>query len=358
MLKRIAIDNFKSFTNFEFHPSSINLILGTNGSGKSTFVQLVADVAGIIVDGVEVAEVFPTETRTRWERRPLQTVELDVDIGGTLYEYKLRIEDARILSESVSVDEKTLFGYEKGEVHLYNNDGRPGSSFPFRGHRTFLSEIEDRHETRHLMKFLDYLAGVRLFRLDARNLSSASEHEDRFLKVNGGNFASWYRHLAQEVPEQIDHLREDLKEVIPGFRTLKLESTGVRSARQLMALLEASGTTYTVDFGELSDGQRGLVLLYTLLHGMKPSAALLLDEPEAHVGLSEIQPWLVRLDSAFESNGQVFVISHHPEVIDYMAAGSAWWFERPDGASTRNPRPLPINLESGLPASQQIARVI
>lgn len=358
MLKRIAIDNFKCFNNFEFHPKNINLILGANGSGKSTFLQLVSDVAALIVDGLPVAKIFPEQSRTRWERRALQTFELDVELPSGSYAYKLRVEDARILSESVTAEGKTLFAYDGKEVHLHQNDGRPGTRFPFGGHRTFLSEIEDRPETKELRKLLDYLAGVRLFRLDARNVTSASEQEERYLSTSGDNFASWYRHLAQEIPEQIDLLREDLKEVIPGFRTLRLESTGVRSTRQLTAMLDASGSSYAVDFGELSDGQRGLVLLYTLLHGMRSSAALLLDEPEAHVGLSEIQPWLVRLDSTFESNGQVFLISHHPEVIDYMAASSAWWFERLDGAYTRQPRPLPVDLNSGLSASQQIARGI
>jgi predicted ATPase len=357
VLKRIAIDNFKCFSNFEFHPKNINLILGANGSGKSTFLQLVSDVAALIVDGRPVSDVFPKQSCTRWERRSLQTFEMDVELASGSYAYRLSVEDTRILSESVTTTEgKTLFAYEGGEVHLHKSDGRRGTSFPFGGHRTFLSEIEDRPESKELRKLLDYLAEVRLFRLDARNVASTSEQEDRYLRGNGENFASWYRHLAQEVPEQIDCLRDDLREVIPGFRTLKLEATGVRSTRQLTALLDASGSSYTVDFDELSDGQRGLVLLYTLLHGVKSSSALLLDEPEAHVGLSEIQPWLVGLDRTFESSGQVFLISHHPEVIDYMAASSAWWFERVDGAFTRQPRPLPVDLNCGLSASQQIAR--
>jgi predicted ATPase len=356
VIKRIAVDNVKCFSNFEFAPANINLLLGANGSGKSTLIEIVSQVIRLMIDGSEVAEVFGEQSRTRWEKRTVQRVEFDIEVGGMLYAYTLRVEDSKIQSERVIHEGRTLFSFQDGEVQLHNNEGQPGATFAFRGTRSFLAQIEDRVETKDLMKFLNFLTGVWHLSLDARQASSFSEQEDRFLASSGHNFPSWYRHLTQQYPERMDELRDDLKKVIPGFRTLKLESTGVRAARELVALLTASGNQYSVGYHELSDGQRGLILLYTILHGMDRSACILLDEPEAHVGLSEVQPWLVRLDERFESQGQVFIISHHPEVIDYLAAGSAWLFERPDGAATRPPKPLLCDRESGLSASQQISR--
>ena len=54
------------------------------------------------------------------------------------------------------------------------------------------------------------------------------------------------------------------------------------------------------------------------------------------MALREIQPWLMKLSDVIEaSGGQLFLISHHPEVIDYLAAGSAFKFERPGGDVAR-----------------------
>ena len=76
---------------------------------------------------------------------------------------------------------------------------------------------------------------------------------------------------------------------------------------------------------------------------------------ELHIGLSEIQPWLVELDTRFEDRGQVFIASQNPEVIDYMSASHPFMLERPDGGPTRV-RPASFDRESGLSPSSQLAR--
>jgi AAA15 family ATPase/GTPase len=39
MLTRIYIDNFKCFVNFEYKPAQRQLILGSNGAGKSSLLD-------------------------------------------------------------------------------------------------------------------------------------------------------------------------------------------------------------------------------------------------------------------------------------------------------------------------------
>ena len=85
------------------------------------------------------------------------------------------------------------------------------------------------------------------------------------------------------------------------------------------------------------------------------AGTLLLDEPENYVGLQLIQPWLVELADAMRDEGQLFVISHHPEVIDYLAADHALLFERPGGGPTRVQH-NPFDRNKGLKASELVAR--
>jgi ABC-type Mn2+/Zn2+ transport system ATPase subunit len=42
MIGRLYADNYKCFVNFEYKPRSLELILGDNGSGKSTNGPLAA----------------------------------------------------------------------------------------------------------------------------------------------------------------------------------------------------------------------------------------------------------------------------------------------------------------------------
>jgi hypothetical protein len=72
--------------------------------------------------------------------------------------------------------------------------------------------------------------------------------------------------------------------------------------------------------------------------------------------IREIQPWLQKISDLAQENGsQVMLISHHPEVIDYLAASSAFRFERPTGDVVRV-RPFKVNRDSGLKASEALAR--
>lgn len=369
MITRIYIDNYRCFTNFEFVPKNINLLLGANGSGKSALFEVLTGLVDLVVQSMEVAEIFPMTSRTRWEQRTSQRVELDVELSGQAFRYVLVVEhDAdqnrpSIREEKVTSEGKTLFAFQDGHVHLHKNDGNKSVSFPFPGARSFLAQIERRPETQNLMLWKDFMSEVWTIDLNVRDMLSTSIEEEQTLALDGSNFASWYRHFSQEHPEQLHSLWTSLQRVLPDFRALGLSSEPsgkgekgrVGRMRDLVAHMTVSETPYALDFDELSDGQRALIILYTLLEARAGVGCLLLDEPELHVGLGEIQPWLVELDARFANHGQVFLASHNPEVVDYMAAGDPFMFERPDGGPARV-RPASFDRESGLTASQQLAR--
>ncbi len=82
---------------------------------------------------------------------------------------------------------------------------------------------------------------------------------------------------------------------------------------------------------------------------------LCFDEPDNFVALSEIQPWLQVLRDTLEAQGgQAMIVSHHPEVIDYLALDSLWQFERPSGPVIA--RPYEGDAASPLKLSELVAR--
>lgn len=86
MLQELYVDNYKSLVNSLYNPSSMQLLLGDNGAGKTSIFDVLEQLKGIITTGVTVANAFPTSTLTAWDQRPLQVFELQLALsvlGGT-----------------------------------------------------------------------------------------------------------------------------------------------------------------------------------------------------------------------------------------------------------------------------------
>lgn len=364
MLKRIYAHNYRSLVNFELRPEAVNLFLGPNGSGKSAIFEVLAGLHGLLVADQGVERAFPVEAVTRVMGIAPQRFELELsDVDDTsVFTYLLILDNdaARgkmaIFEERVTFEGRPLYAWKSGEAQLFEDNGAAfGAPFSYPAARSFVAAVEARPQAQKLVRFRELLQGMKILDLDVLRIESASAQESTTLERTGGNFAAWYRNLAQEDHEAVNRLHQSLRPLIPGLKWLKSDASG--RARVLSATFEwpEGQAQYTLDFNQLSNGQRALIVLYAVLHaGARDAGILCFDEPENYVALTEVQPWLAGLrQAAADGQTQVFVISHHPEVIDYLAADNAFWFSRPDGAQTRVKR-MVVERESGLRASEWV----
>jgi len=372
MLTRIYVDNFRCFVNFDFRPQAKQLILGLNGSGKSTLLEVLALLRDFVVGGGRADDLFTSTTRTRWQTIGQQTFELEAAGNGGQYLYRLAVEPwgtparARVLHETLEFDGQPVFKFTLGEVHLYNDRHEEKVKYPFDWHRSALATINPRPENTKLTWFKEHwLGGLYCLRLDPRRMVSRADREDAHLENDLSNFAAWYRHILQEQTPAAFELQQSLREVIDGFDSLELVSAGqntrILSAR-FSAGINSEGNAskkqrMEFDFDELSDGQRTLIALYTLLHcAVRPDSTICIDEPDNFVALPEIQPWLFNLsDHIDDQGGQAILISHHPELIDQLAANHGVAFVR-TGCGPVRLEPYRHDAGSSLSPSERIAR--
>ena len=233
----------------------------------------------------------------------------------------------------------------------------PGPQYPFDWSRSGVGSLLARPDNKLLTRFRQQIQRMAVVRPSPMMMGSESDGEDSRLAFDATNFASWYRYLSQEHQGKILDLTQRLREVIPGFDSFSLREAGEKT-RVLKVLLRNAKDAKPIpyNFSELSDGQRQLIVLYSLLYGVKGEGyCLFLDEPENYVALREIQPWLTSLqDACGDSIAQAVLISHHPEITDYLAGSASRWFHRPDNGPTRvQDALLPAD---GLTTSETIAR--
>lgn len=70
MLTRIYIDNFRCLVNFEVKiGNNISLLLGGNGSGKTTVFNVLEKLQKFIIGNIRVSALFPSSDLTRWGTR-------------------------------------------------------------------------------------------------------------------------------------------------------------------------------------------------------------------------------------------------------------------------------------------------
>src|SRR5580698_5713383 len=91
MLTRLEIDNFRCFEGFVWKPAPKQLILGANGCGKSSMMDVLTKLRRFVAGDAKVEELFPLRDRTRWLRRQEQEFSLQSTIEKTAFTYKLII---------------------------------------------------------------------------------------------------------------------------------------------------------------------------------------------------------------------------------------------------------------------------
>ncbi len=364
MLKKIYVNNYRCLVNFELVLGKMIILMGPNGGGKSTLFDLLRNIRRLLVDNARVNDVFPAEDLNAWAGSTRQSFEFHVENGKDVYVYKLIIthnpdsNKPHIDLEMLTVNGHPLFEFKQGDVQLYTDQFEVGPEYPFDWSISALATIMPRGNNKKLTWFREWVEKLFIISLQPGNMDSATAEESSWLNHNGSNFASWYRYISQEHQDKVFALTEELRRIVPGFHSFKLETAGTHRVLKIGFTADnAYSSPVYFDFRQLSDGQRVIIILYSILHGLRNlENSIFLDEPENYVALAEIQPWLMELREACEEAfSQAVLISHHPELIDYLAPEYGRWIQREPLGPSRV-KPLPDNLDPSLKLSEHIAR--
>lgn len=365
MLKKLYIDNFRCFQNFKVTLAKHQLWLGNNGSGKTSALDALRSLQRVLA-AHNVADVFKRSSLTVWDTRLVQTFRVGLEIDGKDYEYELAIEHmdgeerCRIQQETLTWNGSTFYRFDGSEAHLYRINSRSGkveegTKFSADWSRSMIPSIAERGDKRPLIRFREEVRKWLIVQPIPFVMKGSARIESHDLGRYCENLGEWYRHILQEAPGIGYDARQLLELVILGFDELSLRDAG--DSRMLKVTLRIGNKDHVFDFSDLSDGQRQLILLYTLLAALKKGVFtnLFIDEPNNFVSLREIQPWIDELhDVCDDQDRQAIIISHHPEVINRMARGTERWFTRKENGPVECRDELPQT--PGLSPAETVAR--
>jgi predicted ATPase len=367
MIRRLYVHNFKCFVDFTLDLGPRQVIVGDNGSGKSTLLEVLSALRRFAIDGDHAVDRFAASTRTRWRKPGGQRFELDVELAGDLFEYHLELEptgpkdESHVTDERVTWNGRPLFRFANEQVQLFDDKHEQIAAYPFGGQRSALAVISERPDNLKVTAFKHYLGSVLCAQVNPRAMPAMAETEDETLERYCQNFAAWYRHAQAEDPRAASELHTDLRKVLPGFDSIILKSMGENRRLLLVRFVtrdaERTSPTTEYSFGDLSDGQRALIALYALLRfSIQRGHTVCIDEPDNYLALCEIEPWLNEvLDTVDDGDGQVLIVTHHPEIIDRTVLEMGIQLTR-DGLEPVHAAPYQQPVDSHISPSERMAR--
>jgi len=351
MIKRLYASNFRTLVNFEVDFDPLTLLLGPNGAGKTTVFDVLRLICEFLRGEKTTTDLFPSTTLTRWQQVEVQSFEITVAGRGGEFLYHLEVEHekprqrSRVRAERLTFDGKPLFASRLHDgqfsAQLYKDDGRQGPSVLTDWSRSTIASLQPIPENQLLTWFKERLNRVVVTCFNPAIIGARAEKENPTLSWDAANFVAWFRYVTSLDLELVAKLRPLLEDVITSLEGLSLVPDGL-DAKVLRAQFRVGkppgeqGSGFTCRFDELSDGQRVLLMLYTLLIAATDDCTICIDEPENFLALREINPWLnMLLDKTQTQPCQAILISHHPELIDALAVGSGRWVDRVADAESR-----------------------
>jgi predicted ATPase len=364
MLNRLYIDNWRCFTNYEMTFGWVQCLAGSNGTGKSSLLDLLNSIRKLIVDGQVVSSVFPAESLTRWLQYEHQEFQVDIAGNGGTYRYWLSVKHDRKLKtalierEMLTFEHSLLFDFNSGTVQLFSDDFAKAASFKFDATRSALGVIGISQGNARLDWFRQWFGEMRVVRLNPFEMTAESEIPNQELRIDGSNFASWYHGLVLFHPEIVASVTKRLQCAWPAFSGLRFDKAGERVHVLKAEFSSRANGPDRYLISELSDGQRCLLVLHALIASaeLASESLLAIDEPVNFVALPEIQPLLGELlELAGDHRLQLILSGHHPELLDFIGSDRIQLLLRSSGGAVEM-RPFATDYETLLTPSELIAR--
>ena len=332
MIRKLEIHNYKLFRNFALElDGGVNLLCGPNGSGKTSVIEIVyaltrflaiPDHSDTIACSVE--DAFPFRTFCRWctEENGWGEMSVKLEIESDeqpLYIYDLTVrynfleKISRVQHESLRLGEALLLRFQEGRIEMFTDDEK---KLAFRSDWKRSGLVVGSSNNSRIRRFGKQVASLYAFHLVPALMKQDVEKPMETLDLYGENLAAWrFLRATQQLMRQA-RVVEQSKYFIPGLVDIRYIKKGDWHA--LAVKVEFNGRENDIEFNELSDGQKTLLALYSILANIPNGSTVLIDEPENFLALSELQPWLEAMNDAWEERDiQFIIISHNPRTLNW-----------------------------------------
>ncbi|MBX9865943.1 MAG: AAA family ATPase [Burkholderiales bacterium] len=360
-IESIKIENYKAFKDAELKSlPKMAVLLGANGSGKSTFF----DVFGFLSDALQQNVTIALNKRGGFA----EVITRGCDVAKDLIKFEIKFRDTHqdkrspIITYSLDIGFRTGKAYINREILRYRRGqrGKPWHFLDFsNGEGTAVTNesdygshgVEEKRMNQKVTspdilaikglgqfeqfgvvsKFRELLEKwyVSNFKIDnGRSISDVgiSDH----LSITGDNLAQVTKYMYEYHRKLFNDVLEKLPRRIPGITQVEAKET--EDGRIVLRFKDENFKDPFVA-RYVSDGTIKMFAYMILLHDPEPHPLLCIEEPENFLHPDLLLQLCEEIREYSERGGQVFVSTHSPEFVNGLKIDELFYIKKENGLS-------------------------
>ena len=343
MIRSLYIDNFKALNDFTIKMNQITVLIGTNGSGKTSILQaldLIINFAQMDIDAyVEKRNWKPYDIKSKTNTKNHMTFTTIFDIGAkdcenliewtfVLYPVKAKGKIFVISEEIVNnTNQKKLLSVDSQGISRFNFvDGKNESFPPLNMTSSFLKNIDvqkDKFKFPELVAVIEFLAASDSFELlSTEKMRRSSRGDADTIGMGGEKLAAFIHGLK---PEQRKNVSERLQNYVPFISNVETEVKGRPGWLEIKVSesFPLEKLPVSINSTHLSDGTLRMLAISALQEAGKTSGMDLLDEIENGINPHLADKMVNDLIELTKSKRrQIILTTHSTVILDYFPEDS------------------------------------
>lgn len=332
MLKRIKINGYKSIREMELELHPINILIGSNGVGKTNFISFFKLVNNMYEQHLQQYSMQSGVDRLlHYGYKTTKEINGLLDFGDNKYKFTLQ-----------AADDNTLFIAEEESVSTGMTDVYPTTNIKE-------SSIKSSEYPRDIW-LKKYLESYKIYHFHDTAKGSplrtnAKVDDNRYLKTDGDNLPAFLYMLQQKYPKVLKRIELVIRSVMPYFDCFLLQPRALDESQISLEWRERNNPDKYFDANDLSDGSIRFIALATLLMQPQLPRVIIIDEPELGLHPMAINKLAGLIKSAVARECQVIISTQSAnlinnfdteDVITVDKRNGQSVFERLDGEELRN----------------------
>ncbi|MCC8408464.1 AAA family ATPase [Mucilaginibacter sp. UR6-1] len=312
MIVKVDIKGYKSIKEQSIELRPINILIGSNGVGKSNFISIFSLIRNLYEQNLQnyILQKGGADSFLYFGKKQTQQIDLDFYFGENGH-----AKNRFIVSFGVAQD--SLFIKKLNTAYL------PQVNWYVREYESGKTESNIRNINHNQAYWVNPL--LRAFEVyhfhdtgDNSPMKGRSNIDDNIrLKRDGSNIAAFLYYLKQKHPKHFNRIERTIKSIAPFFDRFVLAPNRLKEDQIQLEWREVGAPDTYFNAYHLSDGTLRFICLATLLMQPNPPKTIIIDEPE--LGLHPIAiSKLASLIRKASEDVQIIVSSQSVYLVDYF----------------------------------------